>query len=241
MEVGSWKWEAKSFFLRASGFPLPTSPMLPDIAQTQLQQIETYFPDLSDRQQHQLSQLYPLYAEWNAMINVVSRKDIDHLYLHHVLHSLSIARLIAFKANTQVLDVGTGGGFPGIPLAILFPETQFHLVDSIGKKIKVVQAIAQELGLDNVTATQIRAEQVKGPFDFVVTRAVARLQLLHQWVQGRIHSRSQHELYNGLLCLKGGDLKEEFREVKLNYALYPVADYFEEDFFESKYIVYVPL
>lgn len=214
--------------------------MLPDIAQTQLHKIETYFPGLSARQQHQLQQLYPLYADWNAKINVVSRKDLDHLYLHHVLHSLSIAKLITFKANTRVLDVGTGGGFPGIPLAILFPETQFYLVDSIGKKIKVVQAVAQDLGLQNVTAMQTRAEQVKGQFDFIVTRAVARLQSLHQWVQGRIHPRSQHDLYNGLLCLKGGDLKEELREVKLNYALYPIADYFEEAFFENKYMVYVP-
>lgn len=213
---------------------------LPDITEQQLNKIQHYFPDLSNSQRNQLAQLYPLYVEWNAKINVVSRKDIENLYLHHVLHSLSIAKIVSFNEGATVLDVGTGGGFPGIPLAILFPETHFYLVDSIGKKIKVVQAVAEALQLQNVKAEQIRAEQVNGQFDFVITRAVARMQQLHQWVHRKIKAKSTHDLYNGMICLKGGGLRDELQEVKINYALYPLSDFFKESFFETKHLVYVP-
>ena len=210
-------------------------------AQAQLEQIFFYFPELTEHQRDQLRTLFPLYQEWNDKINVISRKDIDNLYLHHVLHSLSIAKIASFRKGTTILDIGTGGGFPGIPLAILFPQAQFYLVDSIGKKIKVVQAVAEALQLDNVKAQQIRAEQVKGQFDFIVTRAVARLQQLHQWVHRKVKAQSENELYNGLICLKGGDLQEEFQEISFNYAVYALSDFFEEAFFATKQLVYVPL
>ena len=206
---------------------------------TQLARLYEYFPQLTERQQQQLADLLPLYQQWNEQINVISRRDLDNFYERHVLHSLSIARLVSFRAGTRVLDVGTGGGFPGIPLAILFPQTQFRLVDSIGKKIKVVQAVANELELSNVLATQQRAEKVKDTFDFVVTRAVARLGQLHAWTRKKILPVSQHELPNGLLCLKGGELTEELTEAGVPYRLYPIANYFSEDFFETKQIVYV--
>ncbi len=213
---------------------------LPTPAQTQLDRIIHYFPDLTAYQREQLSRLHSLYVEWNAKINVISRKDIDNLYLHHVLHSLSIAKIVSWKAGTSIMDIGTGGGFPGIPLAILFPDVHFQLVDSIGKKIKVVQAVADALQLHQVSARQIRAEQVKGQFDFIITRAVARLPQLYQWVHKKIKGQSSHELYNGLLCLKGGNLQEELKEIQHNYALYSLSDYFEEDFFINKHIVYLP-
>ncbi len=199
----------------------------------QLDRIYHYFPDLSEQQKQQFSKLYPLYQEWNEKINVVSRKDVNNIYLHHVLHSLAIAKVVSFLPNARVLDVGTGGGFPGIPLAILLPETHFHLVDSIGKKIKVAQAVAEALELDNVTSEHIRAEKVKGQYDFVVTRAVARLQLLWTWCRKGISPNSQHELPNGMLCLKGGDLTEELKETNLSHRLYSLTDFFEEDFFEN--------
>lgn len=203
--------------------------------------IFNYFPNLSDQQKKQFNKLFDLYVDWNAKINVISRKDIDELYMRHVLHSLGIAKVITFKPGTQVLDVGTGGGFPGIPLAILFPKVQFHLVDSIGKKIKVVQAVAEALNLENVSAEQIRAEQLKDNYDFVVSRAVTRLKPFYQWVKNKIKTDSFNDLNNGILYLKGGDLTEELREAKKKYTRYNLSDYFKENFFETKKVVYVPV
>ncbi len=199
-----------------------------------------YFPDLTDKQKAQFSQLYDLYVDWNSKINVVSRKDIDELYVRHVLHSLGIAKVLDFAPETEVLDVGTGGGFPGIPLAIMYPEVNFYLVDSIGKKIKVVNAVAGALQLANVKAEQIRAEQINDKFDFVVSRAVTRLKPFYQWVKGKFKKESKNELANGILYLKGGDLSEELKESKKRYKLYDLTDFFEEDFFETKKVVYVP-
>jgi 16S rRNA (guanine527-N7)-methyltransferase len=198
-----------------------------------------YFPHLTDLQQQQFADLYPLYQDWNERINVISRRDMDNFYERHVLHSLGLARVITFLPGSRVLDVGTGGGFPGIPLAILFPQTQFRLVDSIGKKIRVVQAVADALGLENVVATQQRAEKVKGSFDFIVTRAVARLGLLHAWTRKKLLPVSRHELPNGLLCLKGGDLTDELAEAGVPYRQYALSDYFAEEFFTTKQVVYV--
>ena len=211
------------------------------LVQSEFDQILSYFPHLSDQQQDQLARLYPLYHEWNARINVISRKDIDHLYLHHVLHSLAIAKVVNFHPGTDVLDIGTGGGFPGIPLAILFPKTQFYLVDSIGKKIKIVQAVSEELSLKNVRSDHMRAEKVKGRYDFVVSRAVAHLKMLYNWSRNKVKTKSQHDLYNGLLALKGGNLTEEVKEVQLNYASYPINDFFSEAYFKEKFVLYAPL
>jgi len=199
-----------------------------------------YFNNLTDEQIAQFSQLFDLYSYWNAQINVISRKDIEELYERHVLHSIGIAKVCTFKAGESVLDVGTGGGFPGIPLAILFPETQFHLVDSIGKKIKVVKEVASALGLDNVKADHLRAEQLKDKYNFVVSRAVTRLGEFYPWIQGKFKKESLNAIPNGILYLKGGDLAEEIKESKLKAELYPLSAYFEEDFFETKYVVYVP-
>jgi len=199
-----------------------------------------YFPDLTEKQLGQFSRLFELYSFWNAQINVISRKDIEELYERHVLHSLGIAKICTFKAGESVLDVGTGGGFPGIPLAILFPETQFYLVDSIGKKIKVVKEVASALGLENLRADHLRAEQVKEKFNFIVSRAVTRLVEFYPWIQGKFKKDSINAIPNGILYLKGGDLAEEIRESKLKAELYPLSAYFEEDFFETKYVVYVP-
>ena len=203
--------------------------------------IEQYFPSLSPQQKDQFVKLYSLYSEWNEKINVVSRKDIENLYINHVLHSLGIAKVMSFKPGAQVLDVGTGGGFPGIPLAILFPETNFHLVDSIGKKITVVNAVAEGLGLKNVKGEQIRAEQIKNKYDFIVSRAVTRLKEFYGWIHQKTKDRSVHDLDNGILYLKGGDLDEELNELKKPYSLYDLSDYFKEEFFETKKVVYVPL
>jgi 16S rRNA (guanine527-N7)-methyltransferase len=211
------------------------------IVQEEFSKITTYFPELSEQQLEQFEALHTLYNEWNAKINVISRKDIAHIYLHHVLHSLAIAKVTSIKPGTDILDIGTGGGFPGIPLAIMFPKTQFYLVDSIGKKIKVVQAVAEALQLKNVRAEHLRAEKVKGRFDFAVTRAVAPLKTLYQWSRQKIKTKSQHDLYNGLICLKGGNLTQELDEVDLNYALYPIEDYFKEEYFKEKFVLYVPL
>lgn len=200
-----------------------------------------YFPDLTSQQQQQFTKLYSLYADWNEKINVVSRKDIENLYINHVLHSLGIAKVMAFKPGAAVLDVGTGGGFPGIPLAILFPETQFHLVDSIGKKITVVNGVAEGIGLKNVKAEQIRAEQIKGEYDFIVSRAVTRLKEFYGWIHHKAKKKSIHTLHNGILYLKGGDLEEELSELKHPYNTYNLSDYFTEEFFETKKVVYVPL
>lgn len=203
--------------------------------------IAHYFPGLTTAQEEQFSKLFLLYSDWNDKINVISRKDIDNLYTNHVLHSLGIAKVLAFKPGAKVLDVGTGGGFPGIPLAILFPETNFHLVDSIGKKIMVVKAVAESLGLKNVQGEQIRAEQINAEYDFVVSRAVTRLKEFYSWVHRKVKRKSVHDLDNGILYLKGGDLEEELAELKKPYALYSLSDYFKEDFFETKKVVYVPL
>lgn len=200
-----------------------------------------YFPDLSPTQQKQFESLYALYAEWNEKINVVSRKDIDNLYINHVLHSLGIAKIQSFKPGSSILDVGTGGGFPGIPLAILFPETSFHLVDSIGKKITVVNEVAKGVGLKNVKAEQARAEQLKGEYDFIVSRAVTRIKEFYQWIHRKTKAKSMHERDNGILYLKGGDLEEELNELKKPYQLYNLSDHFKEEFFETKKVVYVPL
>lgn len=199
-----------------------------------------YFPDLTAQQIDQFTQLFELYVFWNAQINVISRKDIEELYERHVLHSLGIAKICTFKAGESVLDVGTGGGFPGIPLAILFPETQFQLVDSIGKKIKVVKEVASALGLNNLKADHLRAEQVKEKFNFVVSRAVTRLGEFYPWIQGKFKKDAINAIPNGILYLKGGDLEEEIKESKLKAELYPLSEFFEEDFFETKYVVYVP-
>lgn len=199
-----------------------------------------YFKALTPEQIAQFTQLYELYSFWNAQINVISRKDIDELYERHILHSLGIAKFCSFKAGEKVLDVGTGGGFPGIPLAILFPETQFHLVDSIGKKIKVVSEVAAALGLTNVKASHLRAEQVTDKYNFVVSRAVTRLIDFYPWVRGKFAKENKNAIQNGILYLKGGDLSEEIDESKLKAELYPLSAYFEEDFFETKYVVYIP-
>ncbi len=200
-----------------------------------------YFPDLSEKQRDQFSQLFDLYKDWNEKINVISRKDVDNLYTNHILHSLGIAKVMAFKPGASILDVGTGGGFPGIPLAILFPETNFHLVDSIGKKITVVKGVAEGIGLKNVKADQIRAEQIKGEYDFIVSRAVTRLKEFYGWIHRKTKPQSVHPLDNGILYLKGGDLDEELAELRRIHQVYDLPDYFREEFFETKKVVYVPL
>ncbi|RZJ81042.1 MAG: 16S rRNA (guanine(527)-N(7))-methyltransferase RsmG [Chryseobacterium sp.] len=202
--------------------------------------IQHYFKNLTAQQIERFDQLYDLYSFWNAQINVVSRKDIDELYERHILHSLGIAKFCTFKPGEKILDVGTGGGFPGIPLAILFPETQFHLVDSIGKKIKVVTEVATALGLDNVKASHLRAEQVTDKYDFVVSRAVTRLIDFYPWVKSKFNKDSKNAIPNGILYLKGGDLDEEISESRLKAELYPLSEYFKEEFFETKYVVYIP-
>lgn len=207
-----------------------------------MDRIRSYFPDLSAQQYQQLEHLDALYRDWNQKINVISRKDIDNLYLHHVLHSMAIAKVTSFKPGARILDLGTGGGFPGIPLAILFPETEFVLIDGIRKKITVVNEVAQALGLQNVKAFQQRAEERKGAhFDFVVTRAVALLEKLLPWCMPLIKEEQSHGLPNGLLALKGGDVKTEVAALpKGNYAeIYPIKDFFAEDFFVEKAVVYV--
>ena len=205
-----------------------------------MKKLHTYFPDLNDLQQQQLQQLHGLYADWNQKINVISRKDIDALYERHVLHTLGIAKVVSFAPHAKILDVGTGGGFPGIPLAILFPETDFYLVDSIQKKIGVVNAVAAVLGLTNVQASHQRAEQVEGKFDFVVSRAVTQMPRFVDWVKNKISSKQQHDLPNGILALKGGDLTEELQSFP-KAIRYPLADYFQEEFFSTKFVVHLPL
>ncbi|WP_411030325.1 16S rRNA (guanine(527)-N(7))-methyltransferase RsmG [Spongiimicrobium sp. 3-5] len=199
-----------------------------------------YFPNLSELQQTQFRQLENLYQDWNQKINVVSRKDIDELYLRHVLHSLGIAKLQQFLPGASVLDVGTGGGFPGIPLALLFPETQFTLVDAIGKKIKVVEEVAEGLRLTNVTSLHTRVEDLDQQYDFVVSRAVAAMPTFVRWVKGRIKKTSRHDRKNGILYLKGGELTEELKNYR-TAEIYNLSNYFKEDFFETKKIVYLPV
>ncbi len=200
-----------------------------------------YFPDLTEKQKQQFAQLGDLYKDWNEKINVISRKDVENLYTNHILHSLGIAKVMAFQPGASVLDVGTGGGFPGIPLAILFPQTQFHLVDSIGKKITVVNEVAKGVGLTNVKGEQIRAEQIKNKYDFIVSRAVTRMKEFYGWVNNKVKEDSIHTLDNGILYLKGGDLDEEMDELKSPYSLYNLPDYFREEFFETKKVVYMPI
>jgi 16S rRNA (guanine527-N7)-methyltransferase len=200
-----------------------------------------YFPTLNNHQIQQIKRLHELYSFWNAQINVISRKDIDNLYLNHVLHSLSIAKLIEFKDRTSILDVGSGGGFPGIPLAILFPDVKFHLIDSIGKKIKVIQEIAQELNLSNVVCAQFRAEQLEDKYDFILGRAVATLPVFYHWVKKKVSSVSVHSLDNGILYLKGGNIWEEIKQLPRQAIAYPVGTWFEESYFIEKYIIHIPV
>lgn len=206
-----------------------------------MEQILRYFPQLTEQQQQQFASLDALYRDWNAKINVISRKDIDNLYPHHVLHSLGIAKVISFRPGTHVMDIGTGGGFPGIPLAILFPEVQFHLLDSIGKKIKVAQAVANALQLSNVRTSHKNVIEEKEKYDFVVSRAVMQMGDLVRLVRKNVHHDQRNSLPNGLICLKGGDIQQEMRPFKHCCDVWPLHTYFEEEFFETKKVAYVTL
>ena len=206
-----------------------------------MQIIRKYFPGLTPKQIELFEQLQPLYAEWNAQINVISRKDFSEFYERHVLHSLAIAKFIRFTAGTKILDVGTGGGFPGIPLAIFFPEAEFHLVDSIGKKIKVVSEVAQTLGLQNVKTQQIRAEQLAQKYDFIVSRAVTRLPEFVPWVRKNIAKKQINAIPNGIIYLKGGDISQEIKPFKKNILVQDLSDYFDEEFYETKKVVFLAL
>ena len=203
--------------------------------------VTKYFPDLDSRQLEQMEALEGLYTDWNAKINVVSRKDIDRLYERHVLHSLGIAKIVGLQAGARVMDFGSGGGFPGIPLAILFPETSFILVDSIGKKIRVVKEISSGLGLSNVVAIHSRAEEVTGTFDFIVSRAVTNMADTIRLLRKKINKKSFHPIKNGILALKGGDLGDEMKGIKGPLKLYPLSDFFDEEFFLTKYVVHASL
>lgn len=203
--------------------------------------IHNYFPDLTEKQYNQFESLQGLYEDWNSKINVISRKDLDHLYERHILHSLAIAKIIQFKPKTNILDVGTGGGFPGIPLAIMFPESNFHLVDSIGKKIKVVQEISNSIQLHNLSAEQIRAEKVSSKFDFIVSRAVTAFPAFYNWVRTKINPISKNELKNGILYLKGGDLSEELKKFEPRITSFYIPEFFTESFFETKKVIYLPI
>jgi len=199
-----------------------------------------YFPNLTDDQIDKFTKLEALYQDWNLKINVVSRKDIDELYLRHVLHSLAIAKVIAFKPNTKIMDVGTGGGFPGIPLAILYPECSFHLVDSIAKKLKVVEEVVAGLDLKNVKTSHTRVEDITGNYDFIVSRAVAAMPTFVHWVKGKIAKKQNHELKNGIIYLKGGDLGEELKGYPKS-TIYNISDFYSEDFYDTKKVVHLPL
>ena len=206
-----------------------------------MEHINKYFPHITPEQRERFAALDALYRDWNSKINVISRKDIDNLYEHHILHSLGIAKLIAFKPGTRIMDLGTGGGFPGIPLAIMFPDVQFHLVDSIGKKIRVCDEVRTALGLTNVTTEWNRAENVKDKFDFVVSRAVMPLADLVKLIRKNIAKESHNAMPNGLICLKGGELANEVMPMKSHTLITDLSDYFEEEFFETKKVVYVSL
>lgn len=199
-----------------------------------------YFPNLEERQLRQFKDLMDVYKEWNSKINVISRKDIDELYLRHVLHSLGIAKVISFEDHTKIMDVGTGGGFPGIPLAILFPKCSFHLVDSINKKLKVVNAVSDSIGLENIKTSHSRADAIDDTFDFIVSRAVTTMPEFTKWVRGKVAKKQRNDLKNGILYLKGGDLSEELKRYT-TVKEYNLKDYFEEDFFETKKVVYLPV
>lgn len=198
-----------------------------------------YFPELDEKQKEQFAALGELYTDWNAKINVISRKDIDNLYEHHVLHSLGIAKVIHFSSETKIMDLGTGGGFPGIPLAIFFPEVKFHLVDSIGKKVRVASEVANSIGLKNVTFSHARAEEIKDMYDFVVSRAVMPLTDLMKIIRKNFSTHQQNALPNGLICLKGGELEHETMPFRNKTTMWNLSDYFDEDFFETKKVVYV--
>ncbi|MBR3828065.1 MAG: 16S rRNA (guanine(527)-N(7))-methyltransferase RsmG [Bacteroidales bacterium] len=200
-----------------------------------------YFPNLTERQKEQFAALPDLYNDWNSKINVISRKDMDNFVEHHVLHSLAIAKVVQFKTMCDIMDLGTGGGFPGIPLAIMFPDANFYLVDSIGKKIKVVKDVAEQLQLKNVTAEQIRAEQVQRDFDFIVSRAVTDLSQFAGWVKGKISDIHYHKLRNGIIYLKGGDLTDEIAPFRKKVRTWDIAEFFEEPYFETKKVIYMPM
>ena len=202
-----------------------------------MQIIHKYFPDLTEKQTKQFTDLQPLYEHWNAQINVISRKNMDSLYANHILHSLAIAKVVKFEKGTKILDIGTGGGFPGIPLAILFPEVDLLLVDSIGKKIKVVNEVSSAIGLTNVRTLHERAENIKETFDFVVSRAVTNMTDFKKWVKGKFNNTHNNTLNNGILYLKGGNLSEELRGI--SHSKYEIADLFEEEFFETKKVIYI--
>lgn len=200
-----------------------------------------YFPDLTALQQDRFRELKSLYEYWNKQINVISRKDFDFFYERHVLHSLAIAKVITFNKNTNILDVGTGGGFPGIPLAVLFPDVSFHLIDSIGKKIKVVNEVAKELKLENTRTTHERAENIREKYDFIVSRAVTAMPIFLSWIDNKFTNQQKNALSNGVLYLKGGDLTEEMKTIKQPTSIYLIHDYFNENFFETKKVVYLPM
>ena len=206
-----------------------------------MEEILHYFPELSDLQRQQFAALYDLYSDWNSKINVISRKDIEYIYLHHVLHSLAIGKMIHFKSNTKILDFGTGGGFPGIPLAILFPECQFKLIDGTGKKIRVATEVVNAIGLKNVTLEHLRGEDEKGKYDFVVSRAVMPLPDLIKIVRKNISKNNFNLLGNGVICLKGGSIEEEMKAYRKTAEIVPISDVFAEEWFQEKYIIHVPL
>ena len=200
-----------------------------------------YFPELTERQREQMAALLPLYEEWNAQINVISRKDMEHFYEHHVLHSLAIAKVVQFKPMCEIMDVGTGGGFPGVPLAIMFPDSRFTLIDSIGKKIKVVSDVLARLDLRNAKALQSRAEQVEGEYDFIVSRAVTSLPEFVPWVKDKVSKTQYHRLRNGILYLKGGDLEKELMPFRKKVRTWDIGEFFAEEYFQTKKVIYLPL
>jgi len=233
-----------SFFTRYSKARKATSDavrLIPSEIAVGLPVVRKYFPDLTERQVSQFADLLPVYREWNARINVISRKDLDAFYLHHVLHSLAIACFVRFGPGARILDAGTGGGFPGIPLAILFPDAHFHLVDSIGKKIRVTEAVVQAVGLTNVTTEKARLESIGGTYDFIVSRAVTTMRELYQWLHRRLAAEQRHAVPNGFLLLKGGDLTGELRDAGRKAEVVEISRYFDEPFFETKKIVYLAL